>query len=43
MEEAITKPVYKHKTIQERFENYISEYQGEELYWGEDVGEEIVD
>jgi hypothetical protein len=39
----LSQSVYKHKTIQERFVNYIGEYRGEELYWGEDVGEEVVD
>jgi antitoxin MazE len=41
--EMIIKPVYKHKTIKERFVNYTGEYRGEELDWGEDVGEEIID
>jgi antitoxin MazE len=41
--EMIIKPAYKHKTIKERFANYTGEYRGEELYWGEDVGEEIID
>jgi antitoxin MazE len=40
--EMIIRPVYPHKTIKERFKNYTGEYRGEELYWGEDVGEEII-
>jgi antitoxin MazE len=40
--EMIIKPVYKHKTIKERFADYTGEYRGEELCWGEDVGEEII-
>jgi antitoxin MazE len=40
--EMIIKPVYKHKTIKERFANYTGEYRGEELDWGEDVGGEII-
>jgi hypothetical protein len=38
----IIKPVYPHKTIKERFENYTGDYRGEELYWNEDVEEKIV-
>ncbi|MDR0943135.1 MAG: AbrB/MazE/SpoVT family DNA-binding domain-containing protein [Ruminococcus sp.] len=40
--ELIIKPVYEHKTIKERFKNYTGSYHGEELDWGEDVGEEII-
>jgi antitoxin component of MazEF toxin-antitoxin module len=40
--ELIIKPVYEHKTIKERFKNYTGDYRGEELNWGEDVGEEKI-
>jgi antitoxin MazE len=41
--EMIIKPVYKHKTIKERFKNYTGDYRGEELDWGDDVGEETIE
>jgi antitoxin MazE len=40
--EMIIKPLYKHKTIKERFKNYSGDYRGEELDWGDDVGEEKI-
>ncbi|MDR0580306.1 MAG: AbrB/MazE/SpoVT family DNA-binding domain-containing protein [Campylobacteraceae bacterium] len=40
-QELLIKPVYKHKTLKERFEGLNSNYQSELVNWGEVTGEEI--
>jgi len=41
--ELVIKPVYRHIPLEERFKDWDGKYRGEEINWGEDAGEEVID